>query len=86
MTRALLALLLVAGCARPAPFQDAVNGPVRIVVGDIAHLCLALVGTPVRGCLTRHPDGRVTIYCPRDDLACLAHEVRHAVDAGWTHP
>lgn len=83
--RRLLAVLLLAGCASVSR-HEAVSGPVRVVVGDIAHLCLAFYGAPVRGCLTRHADGRITIYCRADDVECLAHEVRHALDPTWTHP
>lgn len=79
-----IVVMLMGGCAA-VPFREATEGPVRVVVGDIDHLCLAFYGQPVRGCMTRSPDGRVTIYCRAGDVECLAHEIRHVVEPGWRH-
>ena len=81
MRTAVTLALLLAGCA---PFHEAVEGPVRVVIGDVRHLCLAFTGTPARGCVTRH-QGRITVYCQAGDVACLAHEIRHVVEPGWQH-
>ena|SRR3990172_4158766 len=78
-------VLVLTACAVRAPFREAAEGPVRVIVGDIGHLCLALYGQPVRGCMTRSPEGRVTIYCREGDVECLAHEVRHALEPEWHH-
>ncbi len=73
------------GCG--GPMSSAVSGPVAISIGDIDHMCRAVDGQ--RGCMMKHPNGTLTIYCrdeSRDALAeCLAHEIHHITNPEWRH-
>jgi len=73
------------GCG--VPMSTSVSGPVAVSIGDIDHMCRAVNGE--RGCMVKHPNGTIMIYCrneSRDALAeCLAHEIRHIVEPEWRH-
>ncbi len=77
----------VAGCA--SPFATSVNGPVAVSIGDVAHMCRLSGYDSPRGCMMRHANASVEVFCQdgsRDELAeCLAHELRHVIDPGWSH-
>ncbi len=86
---AMLARLLLAACATAKPFDEAVNGPVLVAIGDVGHICAIAGQGPRAGCVVRHPNGRLEVYCEdatRLRLAqCFAHEIRHIVEPEWRH-
>ena len=75
--------VMVVGCAT-APFDGYQNGPVTLYIGEVRHICAA-GALNNRGCTVRYPNGRIEVYCARDDYECIAHELRHVADPGWQH-
>ena len=79
----------LAGCGT----VTAQNGPVRVTLGpaeEIRRQCADLTGQrDTLGCLTGTMGlagwQSVHILCPFNSPTCLAHEVRHLVEPGWTH-
>lgn len=71
------------------------NGPATVILGPAERIeayCSALTGRRAVGCLvpersaTDPTKDTWTIWCPYNDVRCLAHELRHVIDPTWTHP
>ena len=95
---ALAILLVLTGCASASrgPIIG-IEGPITVILmapADLREACRALgikagPNQRLRGCMRPYGDPAkpwgADIWCGHGDAQCLAHELRHVVEPGWTH-